>query len=328
MNQINPSAFSRICILDQMIRSGSFTSPYDVGKELKVSPRTIERDLRALRKRIGANVEYDRDEGRYIYDGEPAQLPAASFSEREIAVMLIAERALRTLAGTPLHKQVHPVFNKLLSIITRDVDLMDNVRRFCGSIFFNLPHYPTADIQHVFEEISQALLDSKVLYITYKKPQSTTSESREVEPYLLLNENGPWYLVGRCRKKRDIREFHLSRIKNIDVLDKYFVRPDSFKAEDYLKEGFGKLHSGTPIRVQLRLLDKAAEWISENNVHATQRVRHTASGGAILTMKCPISDSLVQWVLQFGGHASVIGPPELRKKVIDAAQEIISHNSL
>jgi len=319
----------RMYKLHHLILSGMFTSARDVAIEWKVSQRTIERDLEALRKKIGAKVIYNREENRYVFDGEPAQLPSASFSDREIAVILIAERALRSLAGTPLQEEkVHPVFNKLLSLIASDEDLMDKARQFCGSVFFNLPHHSTAKIEQVFEKIAQALLDGKVISITYRKPQETTSESREVEPYFLLNENGPWYLVGRCRKKRDIREFNLSRIISIEVLDKYYVRPESFKADDYLKAGFGKLHGGTATTVQLKLLDKAAEWISENNVHTTQRVRHSASGGAILTMKCPISESLVQWVLQFGGHASVIGPPELRKKVIDAAQEIISQNSL
>ena len=45
-------------------------------------------------------------------------------------------------------------------------------------------------------------------------------------------------------------------------------------------------------------------------------------------MTCPVTDTLVRWVLQLGGNVKVQAPKQLRQLVVKDAKELTRNNSV
>jgi predicted DNA-binding transcriptional regulator YafY len=318
----------RICELDKLIRLGRLRSAEEAAAEFEVSRRTIERDIEMLRLELGAEVRYDRARGAYEYMGNPLPLPGQWLNEREIAIMLIAERSLRVHTGASFSDEIHPVFNKLLNPLRDDKKAMVYIRDLCKSVCFHRPFLPLRDLRKEFSVVLDAIMQRKRLSIRYQAASKgkISDERREIEPYVLLNSGGDWYVVGLCRQTKEVKTFSLSRIYEPEVIDRYFDYPESFDVENFLSKGFGRMRGGKATAVRLRITPPAAAWIGGNTWHPSQKIRKLDNGAILLTMTCPITDTLMRWVLQMAGSVKVEGPKELRELVAKNAAELVANN--
>ncbi len=321
----------RIYKIDSMIRLNRLHSAEDAARELEVSGRTIERDIEMLRLELNAEVKYNRAKGAYEYVGNPLPLPGQWLNEHEIAIMLIAERALRMYTAASFSDQVHPVFNKLLNPIRDNKKAMLYIKDLCRSVYFYRPFEPLRDLRKEFSIVLDAIMERKRLSMRYQTAakglrQEPRDERREVDPYVLLNNGGDWYVVGLCRQSHEVRTFSLSRVYEPRIQDHYFEIPDSFKVEGYLSKGFGRMHGETPCNVRLRITPPASAWIAGSSWHSSQKIRQLAKGEILLSMICPLTDTLVRWVLQMAGNVKVETPKELREMVVKSGRELVENN--
>lgn len=232
----------RIKQIDGMIRLGTMESAQQMAEEFEVSRRTIERDIEMLRLDLGADVVYNREKGCYEYTGKPLPLPGQWLNEREIAIMLIAERALRMYTGTSFSDEVHPVFNKFLNPIRDDKKAMEYIKDLCKSVYFYRPFKPMRDLRTEFSTVLNAIMERRRLSMKYRTAARgrVSDERREIEPYVLLNNGGDWYVVGHCRQTHEIRTFSLGRVFEPKIEEHFFIIPDAFKLEDHVSKGFGR----------------------------------------------------------------------------------------
>jgi predicted DNA-binding transcriptional regulator YafY len=318
----------RIYKIDSMIRLHRLRSAGEAAAEFEVSRRTIERDLSMLRLELDADVRYNRADGAYEYVGNPLPLPGQWLNEREIAIMLIAERSLRTCTGASFSDEVHPVFNKLLNPIRGDRKAMAYIRDLCKSVYFYRPFQPLRDLRKEFSIVLDAIMERKRLSLRYQtaaRPE-TGGERRELEPYVLVNNGGDWYIAGLCRQTRELRTFSLSRVYEPKIEDRYFDMPESFNVESFLSGGFGRMRGEKPVGVRLRIAPPASAWIGGSAWHSSQKIQKLESGAITLTMNCPVTDTLVRWVLQMAGSVKVEAPTELREAVLKSGRELAANN--
>ena len=153
------------------------------------------------------------------------------------------------------------------------------------------------------------------------------SEERIVDPYHLANVNGDWYLFAFDHLRKDIRRFAPSRIVEVHPTGKTFERPARFALEKLLQNSFG-IHSGAgDHEVTLRFSEKVADYIREKRWHASQHLSEMPDGGVELRLRLGSLEEIERWILGWGGEASVIGPPELARRVAAAARRILeSHD--
>jgi predicted DNA-binding transcriptional regulator YafY len=318
----------RLYRLDAMIRLGRLHSAEEAGRELEVSRRTIERDIEMLRYELEAEVRFNREKGCYEYVGDPLPLPGQWLNENEIAIMLIAERSLRIHTSASFSDQVHPVFNKLLRPIRHDKKAMTYIRDLCASVYFHRPFEPLRDLRNEFSTVLDAIMQKKRIIMRYHTAARSNSieEKRELDPYALVNSGGDWYVLGKCRETKEIRTFSLSRVYEPGIVDRYFEIPQDFKVEDHLAGGFGRMRGGEPREIRLHITPPASAWIGSSKWHSTQKLKNLENGAIQLSMRCPVTDSLVRWVMQMGGSVHVEGPEELRTLVVKNGRELITAN--
>jgi predicted DNA-binding transcriptional regulator YafY len=367
---MNRGSIRRIQKIDSMIRLGKMRSAQQLAEEFEVSRRTIERDIEMLRLELGAEVVYNRAKGSYEYKGKPLPLPGQWLNEREIAITLIAERALRMYTGgasssskeetypfgyaqgSSFSDEIHPVFNKLLNPIRDDKKAMDYIKDLAKSVYFFRPFQPLRDLRTEFSVVLNSIMERKrmsMLYQTAGMGKTGDLRRRELEPYVLLNNGGDWYAVGECRQSHTIKTFSLGRVFEPRLEDHYFDIPDSFKIQDYLSSGFGRMKGAAsasskegrmkgdgastypkgykPVKVRLRVTPPASAWIAGSKWHSSQTIKQNRDSSIVLTMTCPITDTLVRWILQMAGNVKVLAPKQLRELVFKQAMELAGNNS-
>ncbi len=322
------ASLRRIYDLDRMIRTRELHNAEEAAARFEVTRRTIERDLDTLRTDLGAELRFNRAEGRYEYTSNPVvTLPGQGLNEREIAIVLIAERALRQFTGSSFQDEVHPAFNKLLNPIRHDKKAMEYIRDLCSSVYFHRPFEPLRDLRQEFSIILDAIMRTRRLSITYRSGKRNRDERREIEPYVLLNSGGDWYIVGFCMRSKTIKVFALLRVFEPKIEEHCFIKPDSFKIEDYLSTGFGRMYGGKPEQIRLRLRPPVSAWVSTSKWNSSQKIKKLENGEIELQLKCPVTDTLVRWVLQMGECVRIEGPESLKSIAGEKAEKFLSNQS-
>ncbi|SMD22407.1 helix-turn-helix transcriptional regulator [Kibdelosporangium aridum] len=179
-------------------------SARELAARYEVSVRTIARDIDALTQ---AGVPIYADAGRrggYTVDREMT-LPPLNFTPAEvIAAAVVFDRA----DGTPFAQAARSAIHKIVAAMSaRDAmaarDLANRVQ---------LLDRPEDTPQPVPSVIQDAIVDRRVLRLTYLDRDGTRTE-REVEPVLFATVRGRyWYVVAWCRLRLAARAFRVDRI--------------------------------------------------------------------------------------------------------------------
>jgi proteasome accessory factor C len=61
----------------------------------------------------------------------------------------------------------------------------------------------------------------RIDYYSYGRDERTT---RTVDPHAVYAQGGAWYLRGYCHRARDLRQFRVERVVDVQVLDETFDR--------------------------------------------------------------------------------------------------------
>ncbi len=101
-------------------------------------------------------------------------------------------------------------------------------------------------------KIQDAITFRKRLWISYSAFNTEEVTARYVDPYLLEIHEGCYHLVGFCHLRDNIREFRVSRVNELKVLDELFERPAGFY-EEYKKIKFDKLAGEKKIKFKTEI---------------------------------------------------------------------------
>ncbi len=91
----------RVMRIDQEVRAGTWPNTQTLADLLKVDERTIRRDIKFMRKRLGAPLEFDRRRNGYCYSEPTYRMPYFQMREGELLAVFVADQlALGVLASS------------------------------------------------------------------------------------------------------------------------------------------------------------------------------------------------------------------------------------
>jgi predicted DNA-binding transcriptional regulator YafY len=177
-----------------------------------------------------------------------------------------------------------------------------------------------AELSARLAKIDTAIYRRKRIEFEYFTMQSGQTELRHVDPYQLLFQGGQFYLVGLSHERKAVRVFRLSRIQGkvayATKAEHDFQRPADFDPRVYANRIPWQL--GEP-------LGTAEVWVSDRI--AWQVERHFSNygemAGNVFRTDYAIPRLVVSWVLGFGEHARIQGPPELAEEAEARLQRIV-----
>jgi proteasome accessory factor C len=112
-----------------------------------------------------------------------------------------------------------------------------------------------ADESRLVGQLRAAASEQKVVSIIYRSIGHERETTREVEPWSVFSTLGKWYLQGHCRLVDGERNFRVDRIRELEVTNQEFERPDDLPAP-----GVGYSPSEEDISCEI-LLKPEAQWV-------------------------------------------------------------------
>jgi proteasome accessory factor B len=304
------------------LRRGSLTNCTKLVAILGVCRKTVLRDLAFMRDRLDLPIEFDPLIQAYRYTHPVTSFPTVHVTEGELLALLVAQRALEQYRGTPFHRSLEIAFEKLAGGLRDRISFSpaDELR----AVSFKNSGLGKTDLA-VFNSLSGAVLRQMEVEFAYRKPGESERSHRRVRPYHLAHRENLWYLIAFDVERSAMRTFALPRISDVAVTKQRFAKPEDFSAESFFAAALGVLGGAGEHRVVIRFSADAADRIREREWHETQELRDLPGGAVELTLTLGALAEVERWVLGWGPAAEVIGPPELRNRLCDAARRIAEH---
>lgn len=173
----------------------------------------------------------------------------------------------------------------------------------------------------VFVSLVNAIEQGRALNITYRRLYDHAVVTYDVEPYELFPTSRDWRLVARS--DGIFKQFLVENILSISEQQKKFVREKGFKLEELFKHSFEYWTSGEIFDVVLKFHKSVADAVAQRVWSEEQELEYDKGGSLILKLKVNSLEEIGNWVMTWGGKATVIHPKELKEYVTANAREIL-----
>jgi predicted DNA-binding transcriptional regulator YafY len=286
----------------------------EMSRRLEVSARTIHRDMEAL-SAAGIPVIAERGIGGGWGLAGNYQTKLTGMNPPEVQSLLLSkpDKLLRDLG---LDKAADAAVVKLLAALPatarRDAEFVRE-RFYVDVTGWRQMEEAVANLPVVQE----ALWQSRQLSIDYDG--YGCSSQRVVSPLGLVAKGSVWYMVAAHGGER--RTYRVSRIRSARMLDQAADRPADFKLFEYWKKSAEEFRAKLPSYFcTIRASAKAMQWIEAPNRKRLIVERKSPE----VRLRFDVEEEALQFVLGLGAEVEVMEPAGLRKKVVQAAKEIVA----
>ena len=261
--------------------------------------RMFERDKDLLR-RLGIPLELAPTDGwqvehGYVVDPNTYALPDPGLTDEERTALWLAAEVVRVggqvaapdalfkLGGAPMTASGEPL---AASLTEGSEDL--------GTAFL-------------------AIAERRLLGLTYR------GRARQVSPFGLVHRRGHWYLVAE--DDGVVKVFRMDRASEVTAGEETgaFARPPGFRASSFIPETpweAGAEEMTAHIRV-----DAEIAWWARRQIGARGKVTELPNRGIEAELPVANPEAFIGWLLSFDDKAELLGPPEMRRRLVDRVAE-------
>ena len=167
-------------------------------------------------------------------------------------------------------------------------------------------------------KVMTAMMENKVISITYCKYSSSTPEVLNIHPYAVKEYEKRWYLIGYCVERKALRLYGLDRIRSIKETGDTFVYPKDFNAREKFVVSFGPyLPEGKPQIIRLKAYGTEALYLKDLPLHESQTLVSSDDEGSIFRLYLIPTENFVMELCKLGSRIEVLEPVSLRNRVVD-----------
>ncbi|WP_328437612.1 YafY family transcriptional regulator [Streptomyces sp. NBC_00444] len=282
-----------------------------IAEELEVSVRTVYRDVDAL-SAAGVPLYGDagHDGGYRLLDGYRTRLTGLTADEAEALF----------LAGVP-GPAAELGLGSLLAAAELKVRAALPVQadRISGRFHLDAPGwYAAGEEAPYLPAVADAVWNSRVLYVVYRRWREPTDVERRLEPYGLVLKAGRWYVVAGPGP----RTFRVDQILELTASDEEFTRPGDFDLAAYWEAHQRDFHDRL-YRAEAVVRIAPSTTLSGPLARAVAANGRTDETGWIqATVPIESVDHAAGEFLRLGTDIEVLGPPKLRAKIARTAAEL------
>ncbi|MFI7627431.1 helix-turn-helix transcriptional regulator [Microbispora rosea] len=315
---------SRLLSILLLLQSRGRLTARQLAGELEVSVRTIYRDVESLHAAgIPLYGEAGHEGGYRLMDGFRTRL--TGLTEREAAAL--------SLAGLP-GPAADLGLGALLAAAELKIEaalpagLREEARRVRAHFLLDAPGwYYDGDRSPYLPEIAEAVWNTRVVHVRYRRWAEPCEVERRLEPYGLVLKAGKWYLVARCDGA--LRTYRVGQILALTVTDETFERLGGFDLERHWREhlaGFRSrlLRGHAVVRLSPRGRERLGEVMSSAVAGAVDETAGPPDERGWVAATVPI-ESVTHARTEFlklGAEVEVLEPAELRREMAATAHAL------
>jgi len=236
--------FGRLLRLLSLFQAGPRYNALQLAQELRVSRRTVFRDIALLRD-LGVPVDFDENADGYCVPASPVQAVANALDENQIETLLLAGH-LSTLQLDP---------DSALSIREATANLHGRLPQRSRAELSNLLNACVVDLdsrlapvdQEVLSTIFSAIRTRYQIRLTVAVERGQEPLRTKVAPYRLRFSPDRWRLVGRSSHHRSVCTFDVGSIESAELTEDSFEVPRGFYSRQADAQGItGGANWGKP----------------------------------------------------------------------------------
>jgi proteasome accessory factor BC len=168
-------------------------------------------------------------------------------------------------------------------------------------------------------KLENAISKQRTIRFNYRAIMRDEERERTIDPYALLLDTGRWYVIGRDHDREAIRTFRVSRIRGDIRLatrrERDFRLPEDFEVESY--RGRANWQIGDIAgEARIEVAGDTAWWVERVYGRAGR-----IEDGVFVTDYASLA-ALARWILRQDGRAVPQSPPDLRRTVKTALQNV------
>jgi proteasome accessory factor BC len=172
-------------------------------------------------------------------------------------------------------------------------------------------------------KLESAISKQRTVKFGYRTITRDEERERTLDPYALLLDGGRWYVIGRDHDREAIRTFRISRIRGDIRLatrrERDFRLPEDFDVESYRGRANWQIGDvGGEARIEVA--GDTAWWVERVYGRAGR-----LEDGVFVTDYASL-EALARWILRQDGRAVPQAPPDLRRTVKAALQNVRSRH--
>ncbi len=287
----------------------------------RISSSTIDKDLWAMRNEgeLGyyAPIKFSKEYGGYYYEDPDFTIAELPLSNDDLEAIKAAAETLYQFRDIPLFQQfdsaIEKIFDRMaITSVGSDAEVIqfERVGNYKGSEFL--------------QPLYKACKNSEVVELTYTKFQSKDSKTYTIEPHLLKEYRGRWYLLGFDLTDEKIRTLSLDRITQIKEDDRKFSRPKAFDSKAFFESAIGiTVTDDAPLKVQIHFSAMMAPYVTTQPLHESQEIIEQDKSGMIIQLTVLNTPELISTILGFGKEATVLSPISIQNEVKQVLTECI-----
>lgn len=289
---------------------------HELAKLVRVSTRTIRRDLQALQE-AGFAIFDEGEENetkRWKLEAQPFRLVQEGLSVSDVAALYLSRSLVDALSGWPLSEELRAAFGKI------ERGLNPRMREFLATLpqVISTKPGPRAGIGaarsvDITRRLLDAVRDRREIEMRYFSASSNRAKSYLVQPYRLALAHGGVYLVAWVPAYDEFRTFAIERIERLSVSETTFRRTRELPAE--LFGGSMGVFSGPAERVELEFSAGAAPYVRSRTWHGSQRIEDLPGGRLRMTLQVSHDWALRSWLMGFGADVVVLRPTALAEAI-------------
>lgn len=260
---------------------------------IDISLRTFQRVLEELREEYGILISYDAS--RNIYLVAESAKPALEDFMRFCAHNAWSGFARMLLAASPEERQAVS--------FERDSEAKD---------------------MQLLQPAFRAILEKKQLRFVLAGNSGREGKEYIVNPYLLKEYRGHWFLAGIVVRNGKLRSFDLGHISRLEILQESYQPEKSFPAELFSRFLIGtSLPDGKPEKIVLELYPPADKTLADSPLHHSQKILKTGKDCLQIELRVLVNADLVEELLRLGDKVKVLEPSSLRKELAGCLKDAL-----
>ncbi len=290
---------------------------HELSRLVKVTTRTIRRDLQALQESGFALYDEggEHETKRWRLDAHPFKSVQEGLAVSDVAALYLSRAVVDGVSGWPLSDELRAAFDKI------ERSLNPRMREFLATLpqVISTKAGPGGRASSAAVDTTRRLFDATrdrhEVEMRYFSASSNRAKTYRVQPYRLALAQGGVYLVAWVAAYDAFRTFACERIERLSVSETTFRR-----TRDLPEDPFGGsmgVFWGEPERVELEFDARMAPYVRGRTWHASQKMEDRPDGGVRVTLDVSIDWALKSWVLGFGAGVRVAKPAALALAIKD-----------